>query len=138
MCQVNPAITAPRESHDGWRYADHPPGRSQGSFYSSGVRQVVLGSDACFIGHRAYENCKLLTLVDISSTAIDTLHVHTFSQCHSLDTVKLPSCLREIRAEVFVGLETVSSSPTLFVLETGWKHGDIHMLPSMPLRDVLS
>ena len=75
----------------------------QGSFYASGIRQVELGSDACFIGHRAYENCKLLTRVDISDTAIHTLHMHTFSQCHSLETVKLPSYLRGIRAEVFIG-----------------------------------
>ena len=81
-------------------------GVPQGSFYSSGIQQV-LGSDACFIGHRAYESCKLLTLVDISSAAIDTLHMHTFSQCHSLETVKLPSCLREIRAEVFVGCKAL-------------------------------
>ena len=48
-------------------------GVPQGSFYASGVRQVELGSDACFIGHRAYESCKLLTLVDISGTEIHTL-----------------------------------------------------------------
>ena len=71
-------------------------GVPQGGFCSSGIQQVVLDSDASFIGHRANENCKLLTLVDISGTAIHTLHMHTFSQCHSLDTVKLPSCLREI------------------------------------------
>ena len=75
-------------------------GVPQGGFYASGIRQVELGSDACFIGHRAYESCKLLTLVDISGTEIHTLHMH--SQCHSLETVKLPSCLREIR-EVFIG-----------------------------------
>ena len=55
-------------------------GVPQGSFYASGIRQVELGSDACFIGHRAYENCKLLILVDILGTAIHTLHMHTFSQ----------------------------------------------------------
>lgn len=69
----------------------------------------MLGSDATFIGHRAYESCKLLTLVDISSSEINTLHMHTFSQCHSLNTVKLPYCLREIRAEVFVGCKALVS-----------------------------
>ena len=78
----------------------------QGSFYASG-RQVELGSDACYIGHRAYESCKLLTLVDISRTEVHILHMHTFSQCHSLETVKLPSCLREIRAEVFIGCKAL-------------------------------
>ena len=73
-----------------------------------GVRQVELGSDACFIGHRAYENCKQLTLVDISGAAIHILHMHTFSQCHSLETVKLSSCLREIRAEVFIGCKALA------------------------------
>ena len=46
--------------------------------------------------------CEEADLVDISCAEIHTLHMHTFSQCHSLETVKLPSCLREIR-EVFIG-----------------------------------
>ena len=37
-------------------------GIPQGCFHSSGIQQVVLGGDACFIGHRAYENCKLLII----------------------------------------------------------------------------
>ena len=56
-----------------------------------------------FLGHRAYENCKQLTQVDISSTKLAQLHTHTFSHCRSLQKVTLPSSLREIRAEAFVG-----------------------------------
>ena len=33
--------------------------------------------------------------------------MHTFSQCHSLVTVKLPSYLRDIRAEVFIGCKAL-------------------------------
>ena len=98
-----------RAMMDGVAPSTPQTGIPQGCFHSSGIRQVVLGGDACFIGHRAYENCKLLTLVDISSSEIDTLHMHTFSQCHSLDTVKLQSCLREIRAEVFVGCKALGN-----------------------------
>ena len=50
----------------------------------------------------------MLTLVDISSSEIDTLHMHTFSHCHSLSAVKLPPSLREIRAEVFVGCKALA------------------------------
>ena len=84
-------------------------GVPQGSFYASGVRQLELGGDACHIGHRAFESCKLLTLVDISNTGIHALHMHTFLQCHSLETIKLPFCLREIRAEVFAGCRALAS-----------------------------
>ena len=45
--------------------------------------------------------------VNISGTEIQTLHMHTFSQCQSLETVKLPSCLREIQAEVFIGCKAL-------------------------------
>ena len=84
-------------------------GVPQGSFYASGVRQFELGGDACHIGHRAFESCKLLTLVDISNTGIHTLHTHTFFQRHSLETIKLPVCLREIRAEAFAGCRALAS-----------------------------
>ena len=33
-----------------------------GSFYASGIRQVKLGSEACFIGHGAFESCKIAHL----------------------------------------------------------------------------
>ena len=67
------------------------------------------GGDATFIGHRVHENCKLLTLADISSTEIATLHMHTFLLCHSLGNVSLPPNLREIRAEAFVGCRALCS-----------------------------
>ena len=72
-----------------------PGGLSHGSFHSAGIRCVTL--------HRAFENCKQLSQVDISSTKLDHLHMHTFSHCHSLQKVSLPPSLREIRAEAFVG-----------------------------------
>ena len=94
---------------DGATLATPQAGVPQGSFYASGVRQFELGGDACHIGHRAFESCKLLTLVDISNTGIHTLHMHTFFQCHSLETIKLPFCLREIRAEAFAGCRALGS-----------------------------
>ena len=33
--------------------------------------------------------------------------MHTFALCHSLVTIRLPNCLREIRAEVFVGCKAL-------------------------------
>ena len=81
-------------------------GIPQGCFHSSGVRQVVLGGDATFLGHRAYENCKLLTQVDLASAGIAVLHMHTFSHCHSLRNVSLPPSLR---AEAFVGCKALLS-----------------------------
>jgi len=88
----------------------HPPaGIPQGCFHTSGIRSVTLGGDVVFIGHRAYENCKQLAVVDVSHTNITTLHTHTFSHCLQLDRVSLPPCLREIRAEAFVGCKLLGS-----------------------------
>ena len=80
-----------------------PGGLSHGSFHSAGIRCVTLGEETIFLGHRAFENCKQLSQVDISSTKLDHLHMHTFSHCQSLQKVILPPSLREIRAEAFVG-----------------------------------
>ena len=82
-------------------------GLPQGCFFASGIQQVELGEDTYHIGHRALENCKALTCVNLANTGIHTLHMHTFAQCHSLETIRLPNCLREIRAEVFVGCEAL-------------------------------
>ena len=116
---------------------------------------MELGEDTYHIGHRALENCKVLTRVDLSNTGVHTLHMHTFAQCHSLVTIKLPNCLSEIRAEVFVGCKAlerltlpgsirylgyrafgvVQSSSPLSMHGASRKHGDIRMLPTMPLKD---
>ena len=34
--------------------------------------------------HRAFENCKTRTRVNLANTGIHTPHMHTFAQCHSL------------------------------------------------------
>ena len=86
-----------------------PAGLSHGCFHSSGIRYAALGEETVFLGHRAYENCKQLTQVDISRTKIDLLHTHTFSRCQSLRKVTLPPGLREIRAEAFVGCIALNS-----------------------------
>ena len=59
--------------------------------------------------HRAFENCKQLFKVDIPSTKLDHLHMHTFSHCQSLQKVILPPSLREIRAEAFIGCTALTS-----------------------------
>ena len=88
----------------------HPPaGIPQGCVHTSGIRSVMLGGDVVFMGHRAYENCKQLAVVDVSHTNITTLHMHTFSHCLQLERVSLPPCLREIRAEAFVGCKLLGS-----------------------------
>ena len=51
-----------RAMMDGVAPSTPQTGIPQGCFHSSGIQQVVLGGDACFIGHRAYENCKLLII----------------------------------------------------------------------------
>ena len=84
-------------------------GIPQGCFFASGIQQVELGEDTYHIGHRAFEGCKLLTQVNLAKTGIHTLHMHTFAQCPSLDTITLPICLREIRAEVFAGCKSLAS-----------------------------
>ena len=75
-----------------------------------------------FLGHRAYENCKQLTQVDISRTKLDLLHMHTFSHCQSLQKVTLPPSLREIRAEAFVGCTALNSLalPALYRTQGIW------------------
>ena len=55
------------------------------------VRAVV---DINHLGHRAFESCKSLIQVNIANTG-HILHMHTFAQCHSLETIMLPICLRE-------------------------------------------
>ena len=75
----------------------------------AGIRDVILGNEAVCPGHRAYENCKQLTH---SGANVVLLHIHTFLHCQSLERVNLPPCLREIRAEAYVGC-TVLSSLTL-------------------------
>ena len=130
-------------------------GLPQGCFFASGIQQVELGDDTYHIGHRALENCKALTRVHLANTGIHTLHMHTFAQCHSLVTIRLPNCLREIRAEVFVGckalemltlrgsiryldtgpLGTAQSSSPLSMHGASRKHGEIRM-PTMPLKAV--
>ena len=67
-------------------------GLPQGCFFASGIQQVELGEDTHHIGHRAFENCKTLTRVKLANTGIRTLHMHTFAQCHSLETIRLPNC----------------------------------------------
>ena len=84
----------------------------RGAFLQGGVQQVELGEDTYHMGHRALENCKKLTRVDLSNTGIHILHMHTFAQCHSLVMILLPNCLSEIRAEVFVGCKALER-PTL-------------------------
>ena len=91
------------------RCANLPTGwGSAGVFFASGIQQVELGEDTYHIGHRAFENCKSLTNVDIANTGIQILHMRTFAQCHSLEAIRLPVCLREIKAEVFAGCKSLA------------------------------
>ena len=62
---------------------------------------LTLGKDAKNIGHRAYENCKQLIKVDLSNTALDIIHMHTFSHCAKLIDICLPHTLQEIQAEAY-------------------------------------
>ena len=78
-----------------------PEGIPQGCFHSSGIHHVTLGITASYIGHRAYENCKQLIKVDIS-TSVSIINMHTFSHCAQLTEVNLPSTLQEIHAETFI------------------------------------
>ena len=156
MCQVNSPLT--RAVVDSATLATPQAGVPQGCFFASDIRQVELGSDAYRIGHRAFENCQLLTQVNIANTGIHTLHMHTFSQCHSLETIKLPSCLREIRAEVFAGCRSLASLilpggvrylgyrafgnctelSYLKYARNSQRHGDTPTPPTMPLMSVLN
>ena len=86
-----------------------PEGIPQGCFHSSGIQSVTLGVDAKYIGHRAYENCKQLIKVDISSTSLNTINMHTFSHCTKLMDVSLPPTLQEIQAEAFIGCLALTS-----------------------------
>ena len=132
-------------------------GVPQGCFFASGIQQVELGEDTYHIGHRAFESCKSLTQVNIANTGIHILHMHTFAQCHSLETIMLPICLREIRAEVFAGCKSLArltlpssiryigyrafgSCTELSYLEyarnkhEAWRYPYAIMLPTMPLK----
>ena len=83
-------------------------GVPQGCFFASGLQQVELGEDTYHIGHRAFESCKSLIHVNLASTGIQILHTHTFAQCYSLQVISLPTCLREIRAEVFANCKSLT------------------------------
>ena len=107
-CELaHPSLPHVRAVVDSGALTSPQVGLPQGCFFASGIQQVELGNNTYHIGHRALENCKALTRVDLANTGIHTLHTHTFAQCHSLATIKLPNCLREIRAEVFVGCKSL-------------------------------
>ena len=60
-------------------------GLPQGCFFASGIQQVELGEDTHHIGHRALENCKRLTRVDLHQ------HGHTHPSYAHLCAVPQPS-----------------------------------------------
>ena len=85
------------------------PGKLQCQWHSaSGVRH-----DACHIGHRAFESCKLLTLVDISGKKSTPCICTRSHNATAWETIKLPPCLREIRAEVFTGCKALPGQHSL-------------------------
>ena len=73
---------------DSGTFTSPQAGLPQGCFFASGIQQVELGEDTFHIGHRAFESCKMLTIVNLSKTGIHTLHMHTFAQCLNLHTIR--------------------------------------------------
>ena len=107
------SLPSTRAGPDALTTPSPPAGIPQGCFHSSGTHIVTLGADAVHIGHRAYENCKQLIMVDISNTVVRTLHMHTFSHCTKLNSVRLPPSLQEIQAEAFIAPLANSLVPSL-------------------------
>ena len=54
-----------------------------------------------FIGHKAFAQCQQLTVVDLSQTQVDIVHMQVFAHCRSLAQISLPRHLTEISAEAF-------------------------------------
>ena len=65
------------------------------------------------IGKNAFRGCKALESVDLSETAIKSIEIWGFGQCHSLRYVKLPQCINTIASWAFNecdGLVTIDLS----------------------------
>ena len=69
-CDKPAHLSLPHAVVDSRTLASPQAGLPQGCFFASGIRQVELGEDTYHMGHRALENCKKLTRVDLSNTGI--------------------------------------------------------------------
>ena len=105
------------------------PRTLSGVLYCKRYPATTTRTNTHHLGHRARENSKRLTRVDLHNTDIHILHTHTFAQCHSLVTIWLRNCLSEFEAEVFVGCNALERL-TLPELESM-----VSICGSMPLKD---
>ena len=88
----------------------------QGCFSSSGLNCLQLPLDISLSGPLACDNCKVLALVDLSSTTIKAIRESTFSHCVNLQHILLPAALQQIHEEAFMccrALGQVGIPPTL-------------------------
>ena len=78
-----------------------PVGLPTGCFHSAGIRVIRMPRATAFIGHKAFAQCQQLTVVDLSQTQVDIVHMQVFAHCRSLAQISLPRHLTEISAEAF-------------------------------------
>ena len=78
-----------------------PVGLPIGCFHSSGIQAIKMLQETTFIGHKAFALCQQLTVVDLSQTQVDTVHMQVFAHCQSLAQISLPMHPTQISAEAF-------------------------------------
>ena len=87
----------------------------QGCFCSTGLSDLKLPLDFHRLGAHAFDNCKLLSLVDISKTTILEIREFTFANCVLLQRIMLPSALHTIHPKAFMTCAAFArtSNPTI-------------------------
>ena len=87
-----------------------------GCFCSTGLSDLKLPLDFHRLGAHAFDNCKLLSLVDISDTTILDIREFTFANCVLLQRVMLPYTLHTIHSKAFMNcaaLQELAIPPSL-------------------------
>ncbi len=79
------------------------------AFYLSGLEEARLPDGITDIGYGAFYNCPALKYAEVGE-GLTVLHAGAFGYCFSLETVTLPSTLKEVEAEVNTGYKTYSAA----------------------------
>lgn len=70
--------------------------------YSPSLKEIIIGNEVKAIGERAFEDCHSLEKVSFeNNTSIEVIPEYTFAWCYALQTVTLPSSLKDIKYYAF-------------------------------------
>lgn len=89
------------------------------SFAKTAIEEVSLPSTVQKLGLGTFEDCKQLRSVDLSKTGITYLPEAVFTECSSLQAVKLPATLKEIGDYAFYHAGPIDCLDARFVQKIG-------------------